>query len=172
MKTDTSSPRALSEAAAYYSELDNALALMVRLRWPNGITCPHCESSEHSFISTRRMWKCKGCKKQFSVKVGTIFEDSPLGLDKWLTAIWLITNAKKGISSHELHRSIGITQKSAWFVVQRIRLAMKMGTVDKKLIDAITADETFIEVAEEKHQEQPRLQTIRNEMGMVVVMGM
>jgi transposase-like protein len=98
---------------------------------------------EHSYISTRRLWKCKGCKKQFSVKLGTIFEDSPLGLDKWLPAVWLIANSKNGISSHELGRALGVTQKSAWFMLHRIRLAMQTGTFSK-LDGAVEVDETYI----------------------------
>jgi transposase-like protein len=136
-------PQTLVDAVRYFSDPDTCLNFMVRLRWPNGVTCPRCGSAEHSFISTRRLWKCKACRRQFSVKVGTIFEDSPLPLDKWLTAIWLIANAKNGISSWELHRALGITQKSAWFVLHRIRLAMQSGDFTK-LKGEVEVDETFI----------------------------
>lgn len=95
------------------------------------------------FLATRKIWKCKGCKKQFSVKLGTIFEDSAIGLDKWLMAIWLIANAKNGISSYELHRAIGVTQKSAWFVLHRIRIAMQTGSIEK-LSGTVEADETYV----------------------------
>jgi transposase-like protein len=98
---------------------------------------------QHSFLTTRRLWKCKACKRQFSVKVGTIFEDSPIGLDKWLASIWLIANSKNGVSSHELARAIGITQKSAWFVLHRIRLAMQTGTF-RMLDGEVEVDETYI----------------------------
>jgi transposase-like protein len=98
---------------------------------------------EYSYLTTRRLWKCKDCTKQFSVKVGSIFEDSPLGLDKWLPAVWLIANSKNGISSHELGRALGITQKSAWFMLHRIRLAMQTGTFDK-FDGTVEIDETFI----------------------------
>ncbi len=98
---------------------------------------------EHSFLSTRGIWKCKGCEKQFSVKLGTIFEDSPLGLDKWLPAVWLTANSKNGISSHELGRALGVTQKSAWFMLHRIRLAMQTGSFDK-LNGEVEVDETYI----------------------------
>ena len=92
---------------------------------PDGvITCPRCDNHKHSFIKTRLIWFCKGCKKQFTVKVGTIFEDSALGLDKWMTAVWMLVNCKNGISSHELGRALHITQKSAWFMLQRIRGAI------------------------------------------------
>jgi transposase-like protein len=128
MEPQTDYPKTLLEAIQYFADPDRCLQFMVELRWPNGITCPRCESSAVLFLSTRRLWKCKGCKKQFSVKVGTSMEDSPLGLDKWLTAIWLIANAKNGISSYEIHRALGITQKSAWFLLHRIRLAMQTDT--------------------------------------------
>jgi transposase-like protein/5-methylcytosine-specific restriction endonuclease McrA len=117
---------------------------VAKLRWPNGPVCPACGGTEHSYLTTRRVWKCKNreCRKQFSVKVGSIFEDSPIPLDKWLCSIWLVANSKNGISSHELGRSVGLTQKSAWFVLHRIRLAMKTRTFDK-FTGEIEADETF-----------------------------
>src|ERR687896_435756 len=107
----TDEPQNLVEAIRHFADPDAALEFVAQLRWPDGATCPLCESKEVSFLSTRRIWKCKGCKKQFSVKLGTILEDSPIGLDKWLSAIWLIVSAKNGISSYEIHRSLGITQK-------------------------------------------------------------
>lgn len=116
---------------------------VARLRWPDGPVCPRCGGTEHSYLKTRRLWKCKSCKRQFSVKVGSIFEDSPIGLDKWLAAMWMIANSKNGVSSHEMARSLGITQKSAWFLLHRIRLAMQTGTFEK-LDDEIEVDETFI----------------------------
>src|SRR2546426_12391417 len=116
------------EAIRYFSDPDVCLMFVAALRWPDGIECPRCGSREFSFLATRRLWKCKSCKRQFSVKVGSIFEDSPLGLDKWLPAIWLAANSKNGISSHELGRALGITQKSAWFMLHRIRLAMQSGS--------------------------------------------
>src|ERR1035438_4079480 len=124
-------PQTLIEAIRYFSDPDRCLKFMVEFRWPNGPICPRCQALEPRFISTRRVWECKGCKKQFSVKVGTIFEDSPLALDKWMAAVWLITNAKNGISSYEIHRALGITQKSAWFMLHRVRLAMQDGTFEK-----------------------------------------
>src|SRR5690349_416433 len=113
------------------------------MRWPSGPVCPRCGCVEYSYVSTRRLWKCKGCKKQYSVKLGTIFEDSPLGLDKWLPAVWLIANSKNGISSHELARALGVTQKSAWFMLHRIRLAMETGSFDK-LSGEVEAEETYV----------------------------
>jgi len=105
--------------------------------------CPRCQGTDHSFLTTRRIWKCKGCKRQFSVRVGTIFEDSPLGWEVWLPAIWLIANSKNSISSHELGRALGITQKSAWFFLHRIRLAMESRTF-LKLSGTVEVDETYV----------------------------
>jgi len=114
------------------------------MRWGDGpVVCPRCNCKATSFISTRRIWKCKGCRKQFSLKVGTIFEDSPLGWDKWLPAVWLISNSKNGISSHELARALGVTQKSTWFMLHRIRHALKAGTFEK-LDGTVEVDETYV----------------------------
>lgn len=136
-------PETLIEAIRYFSDLDICTDFVAQMRWPDGPICDRCGGMDHSYLSTRRLWKCKGCKRQFSVKVGTIFEDSPLGLNKWLPAVWLIANSKNGVSSHELGRALGVTQKSAWFMLHRIRLAMQAGGFDK--IDGIAEiDETFI----------------------------
>ena len=136
-------PTNLLEAVIYFSDLDVAVDFVAKMRWPNGPVCPRCAGTEQSYISTRRLWKCKSCKKQFSVKVGTIFEDSALGLDKWLPAVWLIANSKNGISSHELGRALGVTQKSTWFMLHRIRLAMQTGSFEK-LSGTVEVDETYI----------------------------
>src|SRR3990172_2384378 len=103
-------PKTLQEAIRYFADPDACLEFIAKRRWPSGVTCPTCGSKELSFISTRRLWTCKENhpKKQFSVKVGTIFEDSPIGLDKWLSAMWIIVNAKNGVSSYEIHRSLRI----------------------------------------------------------------
>jgi len=119
-------PKTLQQAMAYFSDPQKAFDYAVQLRWPGGkIACPRCGSAKHSFIKTRRIWFCYDCKKQFTVKVKTVFEDSPLGLDKWMTAVWMLVNCKNGISSHELGRALGITQKSAWFMLQRIREVLR-----------------------------------------------
>jgi transposase-like protein len=136
-------PNTLTEAIRYFADADTSFAFVVQLRWPSGVVCPRCKTDSPSFLSTRRIWKCKGCKRQFSVKVGTIFEDSPLGLDKWLPALWLLANAKNGISSYELARALGVTQKTGWFMLHRIRLAMQTRTW-AKMKGAVEADETFI----------------------------
>jgi transposase-like protein len=136
-------PSNLLEAIQYFSDLDLATDFVAKLRWPNGPVCPRCGGVEYSYLKTRRLWKCKECKKQYSVKLGTIFEDSPLGLDKWLPAVWLTANSKNGISSHELARALGVSQKSAWFMLHRIRLAMRTGSFNK-LSGHVEVDETYI----------------------------
>lgn len=121
-------PVTLSQAISYLADADRAFDYAKWLRWPdNEVTCPRCGSDSNSFVKTRKLWFCNGCKKQFTVKVGTIFEDSPIGLDKWMTAVWMICNCKNGISSYELHRNLGVTQKTAWFMLHRIREAMRSG---------------------------------------------
>ena len=136
-------PTNLMEAVRYFADPDVCVEFVAKLRWADGPTCPICQSTEHSYLTTRRLWKCKNCKKQYSVKKGTIFEDSAIPLDKWLCAIWLIANNKNGISSYELGRAVGITQKSAWFVLHRIRLAMQSGSFEK-FDGTVEVDETFI----------------------------
>lgn len=136
-------PTTLVEAIRYFADEDVCVQFVAGLRWADGPTCPRCDGREYSYLTTRRLWKCKACKKQYSVKVGTIFEDSAIPLDKWLCAIWLIANSKNGISSYELGRSVGITQKSAWFVLHRIRLAMQTGSFEK-MDGIVEVDETFI----------------------------
>ncbi len=132
-------------AVRYFADLDTCHSFMVAMRWPSGVSCPRCGSDNISnLMMPRRIWKCRGCKKQFSAKVGTIFEDSALGLEKWLPAVWMIVNAKNGISSCELHRSLGVTQKTAWFMLHRIRLAMQEGGGIEKMQGVCEADETYI----------------------------
>src|SRR2546428_5318405 len=140
-------PKTLQEAIVYFNDPDNCLNYLVahRLAWKNGVICPTCGSKDVSFVASRRVWQCRTRhpKAQFSVKVGTIMEDSALGLDKWLTAIWMQTSMKNGVSSWEIHRALGITQKCAWHMLHRIRLGLQD---DKggKLAGEIEVDETFI----------------------------
>ena len=136
-------PKTLHEAIKYFADPETCQGYMVRLRWPDGVFCARCGDTDVYYIKTRRIWQCKGCKRQFSVKVGTIFEDSPIGLDRWLTAVWLIASAKNGISSYELHKAIGVTQKSAWFMLHRIRLAMQTGSFNR-MGGEVEVDETYI----------------------------
>lgn len=141
-------PKTLQEAIKYFSNPEAALSYMVGLRWPNGVECPTCGRRDARFLANQGKWQCKSvhAKRQFSAKVGTIFEDSPISLDKWLTAVWMIANCKNGISSYEVARAIGVTQKSAWFMMHRIRLAMQSGSLIKlggggKTVEV---DETYI----------------------------
>src|ERR1039458_4943901 len=137
-------PNSRIEAIRYFADLDRCFDFVKGLRWADGpVVCPRCDHDQTSFLTTRKIWKCKSCRRQFSLKVGTIFEDSSLGFDKWLPAIWLITNSKNGISSHELGRALGVTQKTAWFMNHRIRLAMASGTF-QKLSGTVETDETYI----------------------------
>src|ERR1700682_163328 len=141
-------PNTLQEAIKFFANPDNALAYMVKLRWPKGIVCPTCGRTDARFLENQKKWQCKSvhAKRQFTVKVGTIFEDSPISLDKWLTAVWMLSNCKNGVSSYEIGRAVGVTQKSAWFMMHRIRLAMQsrssvqIGGEGKE----IEVDETFV----------------------------
>src|ERR1019366_8682785 len=137
-------PRTLLEAVKTYSNADAALNEAVDSRWSQGVVCPHCSADAPMFLKTRKIWKCSKCRKQFSIKAGTVFEDSPIGLDKWLPAVWMIAGAKNGISSWELHRALGVTQKTAWFMLHRIRLAMQDEKSGGKLGGEVEVDETFI----------------------------
>ncbi|HEX4155718.1 MAG TPA: IS1595 family transposase [Acidobacteriaceae bacterium] len=146
-------PKTLQEAVIFFSDADNCLDFMAKHRWPDGIvTCPVCGRKDVSFLAKQRKWQCKSAhaKRQFSAKVGTIFEDSPLGLEKWLPAVWLITNSKNGVSSCEIARSLGVTQKTAWFMLHRIRYAMKanpfgyVGKLGGSGGEPVEVDESFI----------------------------
>jgi transposase-like protein len=142
---DAATPPNLIDAIRFFSDPDVCLNFMVAIRWPDGVTCPTCGGSEVGFLKTRRLWKCKNrhSKQQFSVKVGTIFEDSPIGLDKWFTAMWLVANCKNGVSSYEIARDLNVTQKTAWFMDHRIRRAMETGSFEK-MKGEIEADESMI----------------------------
>lgn len=139
-------PKTLQEAVVFFSNPDNCIDYLAVRRWPNGVTCPTCGSDKVKFNPARRVWQCSShhSKRQFSVKVGTIMEDSPITLDKWLMAMWLVTNCKNGVSSYEIARDIDVTQKSAWFMLHRIRLAMQDDFFGSKLSGEVEVDETFI----------------------------
>src|SRR5580704_3337735 len=130
----------------YFNDDQVCIDTIAKMRWPNGPVCPKCGHGEHYYLATQKRWKCKECGKQFSVKVGTIFEDSPISLDKWLVALWMLVNCKNGISSYEVGRDLGLTQKSAWFVLHRLRLALQTGSVSKMGGEGkhVEVDETFI----------------------------
>lgn len=138
-------PKTLAEAIKFFADPDNSLQYLAAKRWPDGVECPHCGSQKVMFLKTRRIWKCSAttCRKQFSVKVGTVFNESAIGLDKWLTAIWLVSNCKNGVSSYEIGRDIGVTQKTAWFMLHRIREAMQDKSATK-LSGEVEVDESFI----------------------------
>ncbi len=142
-------PKTLQQAVIYFANPDNCLNFMVKLRWPDGVvTCPTCEREDAVFLENQRKWQCKSVHhhRQFSVKVGTILEDSPISLDKWLVAIWMISNCKNGVSSYEVSRALGVTQKSAWFMLHRIRLAMQNRSILKLggSGSQVEVDETFV----------------------------
>jgi transposase-like protein len=143
-----SKPKTLQEAIIYFSNPDNCLSFLVARRWPRGVVCPACGSEKVTFNARRRIWQCSShhAKRQFSVKVGTIFEDSPISLDKWLAAMWMVANCKNGVSSWEIHRALGITQKSAWFMLHRLRLALQSSSTVKMGGNGgeVEVDETFI----------------------------
>ncbi|HEY3927359.1 MAG TPA: IS1595 family transposase [Candidatus Koribacter sp.] len=159
----------MQAAIAYFSDPQRAFDAAVELRWPGAsVTCPRCGKAKHSFIKTRRIWFCYECKKQFTVKVGTIMEDSPIGLDKWMVALWMLANCKNGISSYELGKVLGIRQNSAWFMLHRIREAMKGKIDDTKFGSSgggeVEADETFIggKVANMHKSRKVRMQQLRS----------
>jgi transposase-like protein len=173
-------PRTLQEAIQYFSDPDNCLTYMVPLTFSNGVvTCPTCGRTDAKFLANQRRWQCKSVhpKRQFSAKVGTIFEDSPIPLEKWLPCVWLIVNAKNGISSWELHRSLGVTQKTAWFMLHRVRLAMqdahpvKLGGPDGGTVEV---DETFIGGKARNMHRNRRARCIQGTGGSnkTIVMGM
>jgi transposase-like protein len=139
-------PQTLQQVIRYFSDEQICIDTVAQMRWPDGPACPACGHKEHYYLKRQRRWKCKECYKQFSVKLGTIFEDSPLPLDKWLCAMWLIANCKNGISSCEVAKDLGITQKSAWFMLHRIRKSMQNGSLVKigGPESEVEVDETFI----------------------------
>jgi len=139
-------PKSLQEAVVYFSSPDNCIDYLAIRRWPDGrVLCPTCNSDKVKFNADRRIWQCSShhAKRQFSIKVGTIMEDSAIPLDKWLMAMWMVTNCKNGISSYEIAKDVKVTQKSAWFMLHRIRLAMQDET-SGKLSGHVEVDETFI----------------------------
>lgn len=165
-------PQTLIEAVRFYSDEQVCISTIAELRWPNGPVCPACSGRGHYYLKTQRRWKCKACYKQFSVKVGTIFEDSALSLDKWLVSLWTIVNCKNGISSYEVARAVGTTQKSAWFMLHRLRLALRQGSFTK-VAGEVEADETYIGGSfRNMHQRKRKLYTNRGGVtGKTAVVG-
>jgi hypothetical protein len=179
MEAKRSEPRTLREAIVYFSNPDRCHEFMMALRWPDGVVCPTCGDKEPQFIASRSIWQCrnKHANRQFSVKKNSVMEDSPIGLDKWLPAFWLLTNCKNGISSYELARDLKVTQKTAWFMLQRIRLAMQRGTFDKPMGTSggpVEADETFIGGLARNMHKSRRAKAIKGTggAGKSIVMGL
>jgi transposase-like protein len=174
MESADRQPKTLIEAIRHFSDPDVCLNYMAKLRWTDGrAVCPTCGANDVRFIATRRLWECKNKhpRRQFSIKVGTIFEDSPIGLDKWLAAIWLLANAKNGVSSYEIARSLGVTQKTAWFMLQRIRLVLQAGDGDQ-FSGHVEVDETYIGGKARFMHESKRKHIGTGGMGKVAVMGL
>lgn len=167
---ETRLPESLLEAVRYFSDPDTCHNFAVSMRWPEGVTCPRCGCGNVGFVATRRIWNCKGCKKQFSFKVGTVLEDSPLGLDKWFVALWMLAGAKNGISSHELSRALGVTQKTAWFLLHRGRLILQTGSFEK-MQGTVEVDESYIGGLEKNKHSDKKQNAGRGTVGKQIVLG-
>ncbi len=162
-------PKTLQAAVQYFSDEQTCIDTLAALRWPDGKpTCPSCGKQDHYYLASQRRWKCKECWKQFSVKVGTVFVESAIPLSKWLVALWMLVNCKNGISSYEIGKAIGITQKSAWFVLHRLRLALADGSIEKIGGGGgeVEVDETFVGAkARNMHKDRKlRIRQLRNEI--------
>lgn len=179
-------PKTLAQAIRYFTDPDNCLNYLAARRWLTGVICPTCGRKDVSFIPSRRLWQCKTrhAKAQFSVKTGTILEDSPLGLDVWLPVMWMVANCKNGVSSWEIHRSLGVTQKTAWFMLHRIRLGMQSPDATKLGSEGgpVEVDETFVGPNPRKMHKERRLRLQRQvsenygfmnrTVGKTIVMGL
>jgi transposase-like protein len=170
-------PKTLQQAITYFADPDNCIRYLAGSRWPNGVVCPTCGRTDASYVAKRRVWQCKSRhpKAQFSIKVGTIFEDSPISLDKWLMAMWMVANCKNGVSSYEIHRAIKVTQKTAWFMLHRIRLAMKDELPEKIGLNApVEIDETFVggRVKNRHKSKRSKSESAKGGKGKAIVLGM
>jgi transposase-like protein len=173
-------PKTLAEAIKFFANSDNCLDNLALRRWPKGVICPTCGRTDVSFVSSRHLWQCKTRhpKAQFSVKTGTILEDSPLGLDKWLPVMWMVANCKNGVRSWEIHLALGVTQKTAWFMLHRIRLGMQTDSMLKLGGNGgeVEADETFIGGKARNMHKDVRARRItgqgKNVQDKTVIMGM
>lgn len=170
-------PPTLQQAILYFSDPDRCLQYLVKRRWPDGVViCPTCGRNDVTYLATQKKWQCKSAhpKRQFSIKVGTIFEDSPIGLDKWLCAMWMLANCKNGVSSCEVHRALGVTQKTAWFMLHRIRTAMQENGSSKLGGGSgeIEADETFVGGKSKNMHKRKRTGLGRGSVGKAIVVGL
>ena len=168
---DITIPKTLRDAIVYYSDAKRCHDLLVAIRFPDGIRCLHCGSAKNvKFMESVQRFKCYDCRKQFSIKVGTILEDSPVPLTKWIPAFWLLTSARNGISSCELARSLGVTQKTAWFMLHRIRHIVQTGTFEK-LSGSVEADETYTRGLQKNKHESKKLKAGRGTVGKCIVIA-
>ena len=179
-------PRTLQQAIQYFSDEQTCIDAVAFMRWPNGPQCPHCEGEKGQkpyYLKTQKRWKCRSCRKQFSVKIGTIFEESPIPLQKWLPALWMLVSCKNGISSYEIGRDLGVSQKTAWFMLHRLRLVLKSQSLGFKLGgegSEVEVDETFVggKMKNMHKEKQARVRalnvygTAAGVIGKTVVMGM
>lgn len=167
-------PATLQEAIRFFADPQRCHDLLSSMRWPQGPACPKCNSLRQGFLKSRSVYQCKDCRKQYTAKLGTIFEDSPLPLDKWFCALWMITSAKNGVSSYEVHRALKVTQKTAWFMLHRLRLALQKGSIDRKLMGDVEVDETYIGGQARNMHKDKQLKVLRNEgfYRKAVVVGM
>jgi transposase-like protein len=170
-------PQTLTDAVRYYSNEQTCIDLLASLRWPDGqVICTACgEVGNTIWLANQKRWKCRGCKKQFSIKVGTIMEDSPIGLDKWMVAFWMLANCRNGVSSYEIMRAIGVTQKSTWHMLHRIRLAMTdLATGKLGAATPIEIDETFVGGKVKNMHKSRRVKSLDYHAGKgkAIVMGM
>ncbi len=173
-----SEPKTLQQAILYFADPKNCREYLVARRWPNGVTCPRCGSDKVAFLEKYNRWQCNAkthANRQFTSKTGTIFEDSPLGLDKWLAAMWLLVNCKNGISSYEVARDLEVSQKSAWHMMHRIRLAMQDDLTGGMLSGEVEVDETYIGgKARNMHKAKKRKLQMHTRMGdnKTIVLGL
>jgi transposase-like protein len=171
MTTELTVPKTLRDAIVYYADQKVCHDLMVAIRFPSGLCCVHCgDMTNVKFMESVQRFKCYGCRKQFSIKAGTVLEDSPISLTKWLPAFWLLTSAKNGISSCELGRSLGVTQKTAWFMLHRIRHILATGTFEK-MNGTVEADETYIGGLERNKHSDKKLKAGRGTVGKSIVIA-
>lgn len=172
MGRQKSFPTTLIKAVTYFSDEATCRDFLAGMRWPGGVRCIFCDSDRCGYIATRSLWRCKACRKEFTVKKGTIFEDSPIPLSKWLPAMWLLTAGKKSRSSHQLAKDLGVTQRTAWFMAHRIRLAMETDSFNAPLSGEVEADETMMGGSDKNKHAHLRRGPWGPMLGKTAVMGL